>query len=81
MIRRWRIGKSVGVVIPYNEIEYYAGSCLEWLVETTIMLKNIWGCMIDKKIVKNSEGCGHDLDRDIVLELAEWSDETRDGPW
>ena len=50
-------------------------------METTIMLKNIWGCMIDKKIVKNSEGCGHDLDRDIVLELAEWSDETRDGPW
>jgi len=28
---------------------------------------------------ENSEGCGHDLDRGIVLELAEWSDETRDG--
>ena len=39
--RKRRIGKSVGVVIPYSEIEYYPGSSLEWLVETTIMLKNI----------------------------------------
>jgi hypothetical protein len=42
------IGKSVGVVIPYNEIRYYPGSFLEWLVETMIVLKNIEGWMIER---------------------------------
>jgi len=37
------------------------------------------GCMIERKTAMSSEGCGHDLERGIVLELAEWSDKTSHG--